>query len=293
MKQMKSEKGFAWILPLLLIGLLAAGVIYSRSYLLGSNFPFYKNNTSMMEGVNISDQSVLEGLKSALPIKTDNIEDSTYEWMISYKKLVPLKGQGFGASNADTGSLKSKITVEPVIYKYFTGLGFVKDEVNTLNTLDSGTNLAQQSYGFTKETTKCIVIFNSNSYDGSEGWSFFCGKIDDNAEKLREEFTAVFEARDAKNPKAIVLGSDTASVITVKQVLGNYARGRVDTYLKGVYLPSGGAWVAVKINGQWQIIHSGQDYNQCSVFDKYNVPVEIYKNCYLNFSDSTPRFKTH
>lgn len=257
-------------------------------FLSSAAYLYYQNQQLKgvpLQKIDTSYKNVIVALKAALPLKTDEIKNSTFEWVITFKKLIPMTGQSFSSKGAtDKDGIKM---IESTINPFFTSLGFTKNDINTANTLDSESSLARLSYGFSRDDVNCLIVMTQGF---PSDWYFACGKVDDPKEKLRKEFTAIFDAKDAKDSKgAVVLGPDDTRVITVEKVLGNYATGRDDGYSKGVYLPSGAFWIAVKTNEQWQIIGNGQDYFPCSTIDLYKVPIEIYKNCYSGL-DSTLRF---
>ncbi len=59
-------------------------------------------------------------------------------------------------------------------------------------------------------------------------------------------------------------------IVKVSKLIGNYATGTVGTNY------SGSAWFAVKIDGQWNEVWTGQNIISCKPVQQYNIPKEIY-----------------
>lgn len=58
-------------------------------------------------------------------------------------------------------------------------------------------------------------------------------------------------------------------IVQVEKRIDNYAMGTVGKY-------GGVVWYAVKINGQWKEVWSGQNVISCKPVQQYNIPKEIY-----------------
>lgn len=63
--------------------------------------------------------------------------------------------------------------------------------------------------------------------------------------------------------------------VSISKTIGNYSTG-----LAGYINDSGYGWTAAKINGIWKIVHKGQDGMTCNIVNQYQIPKEIYGNCY-------------
>lgn len=64
------------------------------------------------------------------------------------------------------------------------------------------------------------------------------------------------------------------SIISISKQIENFAEIQVHYRRTGHYV------IAAKENGIWKSLYSGQDIPNCSVMEQYNVPNEIYENCY-------------
>jgi hypothetical protein len=55
----------------------------------------------------------------------------------------------------------------------------------------------------------------------------------------------------------------------VDKIVGNYAKGT----------QTGAYWMALKTEGKWKTVLTGNGIPQCAEVDKFSIPVEIYGNC--------------
>jgi len=63
--------------------------------------------------------------------------------------------------------------------------------------------------------------------------------------------------------------------VTFDEIADKVAKGEV-TYPEGV----GGWWLAVKENGQWQVLAVGSDVVDCAMIEPYDFPPEMVSSCY-------------
>ncbi len=216
--------------------------------------------------------------------RSSPIKDSTTkwdQWVVSYQKLIPLTGKSFETSDSvDTSNfnpakiLASEKALEPTFDAYFTSLGFSKEQIYTqVNKDNSSRSDAPLLYGYTKDNIKCLISLNATT-DPTLG-TYFCGMVDQKQQALDEQFFPLIFSSQNEVP----LTSDEAGVVYVDNISGNYAKGSNDRYLKGIYEPSGGAWIAARVNGQWKIIYIGQENPLCTVMNQYSVPITMYGKC--------------
>jgi hypothetical protein len=205
---------------------------------------------------------------------TEATKSSSEEWRISSNKLVSLKGYAVSDRDFDISNINE--TERNKIKLFFLLRGYKSDPLNTTKHYDT-TPYNVEFVGYRRENIYCLLSLR-----------IFCGEIDQEQENLREVFIKDFLKTSPEfamhyNSKS----SDMAVVINVKNVVGDYAEGTDNTYEKGVYLPSGSSWIAIKLNGKWTIIKNSQELPMCSLVDKYKVPKEIYMNCYINSNYDT------
>lgn len=69
-----------------------------------------------------------------------------------------------------------------------------------------------------------------------------------------------------------VINSSNNPNLTVKvnKLVGNYSTGTMGTGFVG------SVWYAVKIDGQWKEVWTGQNIISCKPVQQYNIPKEIY-----------------
>lgn len=80
-----------------------------------------------------------------------------------------------------------------------------------------------------------------------------------------------------KKAVAIKSGESEANLeITVSTLEGDFAKG--SSNLKGEET-GGGYFIATKINGDWVVVHSGQDNPKCSDVNPHNFPVSMVPEC--------------
>ena len=79
--------------------------------------------------------------------------------------------------------------------------------------------------------------------------------------------------------KAVALKSAEAEAnldISISKIEGNFAKG--SSNLKGEET-GGGYFLATKVNGEWVVVHSGQDNPPCSAVNPYNFPATLAPEC--------------
>jgi hypothetical protein len=167
------------------------------------------------------------------------------------------------------------------IKNFFNEQGFILSEKNIF---DSRTNKEYQDYsgsfgglilvnGFSKDDTYCKTIIGLET-DKKNSAAFSCGVIDKEAATLKKEFV-----------KAINPSNDQVTDFRIDKISGNYAIGSFGS-LGG----AGSTWIAMKDTAGWKKIMTLQQPPFCTEVDKYQVPKEIYENCYTD-KTGTLRFK--
>jgi hypothetical protein len=81
-------------------------------------------------------------------------------------------------------------------------------------------------------------------------------------DSTRKEIVALVKSQD-----------DPGSEVYVHSVVGNYASGGAGGDGPG-YL-----WLAMRTDGEWEIIARGNETWSCQKMDEYSVPLEVYKLC--------------
>jgi len=227
-----------------------------------------------------SPEQILQSLEKTLSVNSPITDQKSKDWTSSDRQIVPLKGKSFGIGtfkNAyidkygnfpnlpDGNSDLNKITkpsLEPLrkqVDSFFINNGFTMDTLNTKE-ITGFENL----YGYTLEDTYCLVsLFPQSDPFGQ----FFCGVLDPDELNWRKELVPVI------NPK-----NDPNIFVSVSKLIGNYATGGVGGYA------SGAVWYAVKIDGKWKEVWTGQNIISCTPVKQYNIPKEIYGNdCSTNY----------
>jgi hypothetical protein len=64
-------------------------------------------------------------------------------------------------------------------------------------------------------------------------------------------------------------GNLAKDVCKVVKIVGNYAKGTMPLAY----------WMAVKTDGKWKVVVTGNGIPRCEEIDKYSIPKEIYGNC--------------
>jgi len=154
--------------------------------------------------------------------------------------------------------------------------GFVKNDSNSYSYDRFDTGPFIFTAAFENNQTKCLAEWRKGFEDpGGQQHDLFykmsCGLYDQQGDPLNEIFPAL----------------KTRGLYTLKKTSGNYAIGD-----SGMFPCCGGAfWIAVKEDNQWKKIFEGQESPQCEVVDQYQIPQEIYENCFEDLAGEL-RFKT-
>lgn len=221
----------------------------------------------------VDEKHILNSLERALNVTATISVRNNIDWFNQNKQKLPLMGQNFGLgtfANAYLGkygnyaqypspnylkdvTMDSLKPLQTGVEEFFISNGFQKDIQNTFSN-------SYISLGYRRSDIKCLITLIPN---GDPLGNFFCGTVDDTQIAWRKELTS------AINPT-----NDPNVEFSVDKLLGNYAAGSgFDSH-----------WYAVKINGQWQKVWSGQNIISCKPVDQYNIPKEIYGNdCSTNY----------
>lgn len=102
-------------------------------------------------------------------------------------------------------------------------------------------------------------------------WEEACGSPTPSIDETENLKVAVKKALIEKHGQ-----SAQSLVISVTQVIGNYAKGMVNDSGAG-----GGIWFAAKTNGEWTLVWDGNGIIVCKAFSKYpDFPSELIPQCF-------------
>lgn len=265
------------VLTLLVIILVAIGYVVGVTRRPTSTplSPPTQESPSPTQG--LSPQQILTLLQSEFSV-TRELVAMHRDWQsATLNRRVPLTGQYFGLSAADTPALSGH-TVPPTsggttyeirgsgmtilkekIAAFFADHGFIANTQNS--TRDEASYSLDETLAFEKGDVACLVTVRTLDPVAA----VFCGTVDLAYETLRNEFVPVF------NPSR-----DPEVFVEVTTVEGNYAKG-------GTGGRGGGAgWFAVKEAGVWKSVFQGQNSPPCSVMEQYRFPKRLYEECDLN-----------
>lgn len=227
---------------------------------------------------NTTPKQILPELAKQLEIKPELRDSPYWSWVDKNKTILPLNGQEFfiGSVNSNGIGKYKNITsddieqftlpfFQPIIKTsdtFFIQHGFNKNMMNSNDVPDMfGTIYG----GFENGELKCIYSL----WEKSDPFGrFFCGYIDQHQRQLQKDFLHLF-------PMTYVPGQ-RPPFLRVEKVYGDFALGN---YAEGSG-PGGYTFMAKKTAGSWQIVWKGQEIATCSQMQKYQIPKEIYGECY-------------
>lgn len=180
------------------------------------------------------------------------------QWIVLTGRAIYISEQNINNEIKDSSGQEIK-DLQTKIDTYFIKHGFQK---NALNTFRLQTPESQFS-GYTKKDTKCLVQHDYQQTNNTLIYAF-CGEKDEKKTQWQNELTP------AINPT-----NDPRTAVIVQDIVGNYAIGSAG----GRYGGGGVAWIAMKQNGTWKEIWSGQDTISCKIVNTYTIPKEIYGDC--------------
>lgn len=233
------------------------------------------------------DTSVNQTINSLLSIQKSPREvmlNSSERWFVNNKESYPLKGQSFSNSH-----LYEEGQIIPINYRvnYYESIlylflnGFKLDKINSYKERFASTDFIEKS--FYKNGVYCSIASDDNDSSLGIDVHVFCGEIDNEAIQLEKQFLEDFMKNDSPlYSKTHQLEDGVVEVISVSGIQGNYAWGWSDFYKNSIPRISGRRWIAAKIDNAWLMIHPGGDSPMCSIMDRYNVPQDIYGDCWLN-----------
>lgn len=221
-----------------------------------------------------SPEQILASLEKTLSVNSPITDQKSKNWTNNDKQVVPLKGKSFGIGtfknaymdkygnfpslpdgNPDLSKI-DKSSLEPLrkqVDNFFINNGFTMDTLNTKE-IAGFENL----YGYTLGDIHCLVSLFPQSIPFGQ---FFCGVLDPDELSWWKELVPIINPKNAPN-----------TYFSVNKLIGNYARGGVGGYAGGV------VWYAVKIDGKWKEVWTGQNIISCTPVKQYNIPKEIYGN---------------
>lgn len=235
-------------------------------------FYFYGNSHYQTSTPEETLNSLQKFLKTKVPASQvgKHVIDTSEAEAIENNKKITFSGTRFDINNVYLeNSIPPDEFVEEIgssINSFFIDNGFTGSKENEISKL---TNI--KLFSFKKGDFYCFSNTDNNS---SLYLSVFCGKYDVAKTEQKAEFYPVL------NPD-----NDPNFTFNIVSHSDNYA------YVNEGF-GVGGDWVILmKNNSGWIKILQGQDLPLCSSVDNYNVPSEIYGNCYINSKTSELRFK--
>lgn len=223
-----------------------------------------------------SNRAVLQKLQKQLSLTAAMQPYNYMDWVGENKQLYPLRGEYFivGTVNSNGIAKYEGLTSEDLASITFTQLAPLRNaaetfflengfEKSTLNSRITGESPGRvQRVGFFKGDMKCMIT----AYEFTDPFAnFFCGKIDNKQISLQLPFRDLFEYK--YNPSSL-------ASFRVDKVDGDFATG------SKTFDYSGYQWIAQKKNDTWEIVWKGQEIPLCSDMKKYEIPKEIYQQCY-------------
>lgn len=186
-------------------------------------------------------------------------------------KIVPENIDNSGIKN-----IKAK-QINKDVEKIFLENGFTKDKVNSSKS-EEDSNFYDYVLAFTKDNLKCTITTSPDvGWTGNEDYKKIPGHFDVSvscSDKIEEKYKEQL-------PYLQGLNEHNNAISTISRS-GDFANLNINARRTGYYV------IGKFINNKFTKIGAGQDYQQCSLIDKYNVPKEIYTNCYNGME---PRFK--
>jgi hypothetical protein len=183
----------------------------------------------------------------------------------------------FNCEEDSTGEVSDRIAdrLSKSIYYVMTTAGF------SLNQANSSKSIADDQFydyvqAYEKDNLKCTFVASPDC-GGSLGedtmhydFSFTC--TDSFEKNYREQLPFLKDLNIAK------------AIIHVSKRVGDYAMVNVNYRRTGHYV------IAQLVNGIWVELSAGQDIPNCQIMEKYQVPQEIYGECYDEESLSAADF---
>ncbi len=252
---------------------MAAVVIFGLASLYPK--PYFKIGSSISQQDQTA-KGLLQELQKELSTNAPIAKSKSVDWVDDNKQAVPLAGWTFGvgiSANSYMGhygnfSNISEITEASLQPLQSTAENFFVKNGFTVSDLNKKTNeLSETTYGYSLGDLKCLTKLSPQSNAFAR---FFCGTLDVQELAWRKELVMVI---NSENNQGIRVTVD-------KEVNNMYATGFVGVSSGG----TGATWYAVKVDGQWKEVWTGQNIISCKPVQQYNIPKEIYGNeCSSNY----------
>lgn len=151
----------------------------------------------------------------------------------------------------------------------YLGMNYKKEldsQKTKISALEANSNTNTNANTNTNINANSNANSNANTNSGNKN-------INTNSNDNVSKSDALFLREAYEKEKGALEAGETFSV---SQNDGTYAKGMVGG--EG----GGGFWLAVKTNGVWDIIFSGQSNPECSLLSQYNYPASMMSTCVQN-----------
>lgn len=233
--------------------------------------PTEKPLTTISPSANPIFQSVKEFIEDKTQPDNILVSEKSYVWWLSSDGYNIINNNTYGiesqfsctdykASRFDS-SLK---TLAPIFPNFIKQNGFSENSLNTSKSLTDD-KFYDYVQAYEKNGLKCVLTASpdcSGIGDGSmwQTISFSCTSDFDKNYAIQAPILKDLGIKDA--------------IVSISKQVGNFAEIQVHYRRTGHYV------IAVQEGGVWKELYSGQDIPSCSMMTQYNVPKEIYENCF-------------
>lgn len=228
--------------------------------------------------------NLLNQLEQETNINFSNIKDIEIEWNTK-QGIQIIQGKGYEANYISNESYDK-------IDSFFQSNNFEIDVYNVAAGTVSGlTGYKKVSSENSEEQIVCIIIAGVSGYKKAVGqWipsdpdktdvEIMCGKNEASVELLvstKELVKNLFAEKYDKDltEVAVNIDKETKNHVFGSVVFGQGGQGE------------GGMFLAVKVNGVWELVYDGNGSISCSAVDPYDFPVDMVPECIEE--DSQPR----
>jgi len=222
--------------------------------------------------IQLTPEEMVEEIKNKLS-ENFSVKDcdglKEFSWQREDKYAIKVKG---GCVEVYQTEEFEKINDE--VGAYLLQNDFIKNSRNSYSYDSYDTGPKFNTLAFENNQIKCLAnwrkgFVNPGGVYEVSYYVFYCGLYDQQNDSLSE----------------ILPFFETGRGYSLEKMVENYAHGG-----EWSFPCCGGAyWIAVKENNQWNRIYRGQDIISCEIVDKYQIPKDIYENCFEDNS-GTQRF---
>ena len=260
------------ILPLLIVFILVVILVLFRVFSSEN-----KNSASILPQNEIGDivKEIGKGLEKKYDSNDISYSNKSYVWWISPEELnifspdasqvsleLVCKNDGIELPKEDLN------LVLPTVDNIFTEKGFKINDINSSNSIEDDT-FYDYVKAYEKGNIKCTLTSNPDCY----------------AEEYKEENTIFIQniriACTNKYEESLQRQSSYLKDLGIKDAIVNVEVEKGDFIRFNIGLRRTGYYIIAKNeNGKWNEIFKGQDIPSCELINEYNIPEEIYKECY-------------